>query len=117
MDSDNDDPYGPGFPIRKSTDQSLLAAPRGFSQPTTSFIASRCQGIHQMPLRRLIVTKTQMSDDRGQKTDDRSHLFPTIGHAPAASRERTSKALVKNKISRSVEADPSGIGDQVTGIG
>jgi hypothetical protein len=31
----------------------LFAAPRGFSQRTTSFIASRRQGIHQMPLRRL----------------------------------------------------------------
>ena len=54
MDSDGDDPKGPGFPIRISTDQSLFAAPHGFSQRTTSFIASRCQGIHQTPLRRLI---------------------------------------------------------------
>ena len=43
-----------GFPIRKSTDQSSLAAPRGLSQLTTSFIASQRQGIHQMPLRHLI---------------------------------------------------------------
>ena len=28
-----------GFPIRKSPDQCLLAAPRSLSQPTTSFIA------------------------------------------------------------------------------
>ena len=54
MDSDGDDPKGPGFPIRISTDQSSFAAPHGFSQRTTSFIASRCQGIHQTPLRRLI---------------------------------------------------------------
>ena len=39
-----------GCPIRKSTDQSLLATPRGLSQRATSFIASQCQGIHQMPL-------------------------------------------------------------------
>ena len=39
-----------GFPIRKSPDQSLLAAPRGLSQLATSFITSRCQGIHHMPL-------------------------------------------------------------------
>ena len=44
-----------GFPIRKSTDQSLFAAPRGLTQRTTSFIASQRQGIHQMPLSRLIV--------------------------------------------------------------
>ena len=55
MDSARDDPKGPGFPIRKSTDQSLFAAPRGLSQRTTSFIASCRQGIHQMPLRHLIV--------------------------------------------------------------
>jgi hypothetical protein len=43
----------PGCPIRISTDQSLLAAPRGFSQRATSFIASWRQGIHQMPFSRL----------------------------------------------------------------
>jgi hypothetical protein len=35
-----------GFPIRKSSDQSLLAAPRSLSQLSTSFIASDCLGIH-----------------------------------------------------------------------
>ena len=40
----------PGFPIRISADQSLLAAPHSFSQRVTSFIASWHQGIHQMPL-------------------------------------------------------------------
>ena len=30
--------------------QACLAAPRGFSQPSTSFIAGRCQGIHRTPL-------------------------------------------------------------------
>jgi hypothetical protein len=39
-----------GCPIRKSTDQCLLAAPRGLSQLTTSFIASWHQGIHHKPL-------------------------------------------------------------------
>src|ERR1700691_4141011 len=38
-----------GCPIRIPTDQRLLAAPRGFSQRATSFIASWCQGIHRMP--------------------------------------------------------------------
>ena len=38
-----------GFPIQKSPDQSLLAAPRSFSQLTTSFIASLCLGIHRTP--------------------------------------------------------------------
>ena len=64
MDSDSDDPKGPGCPIRKSADQSLLTAPRSLSQRATSFIASQCQGIHQMPLRRLI----QLPPRTGPKT-------------------------------------------------
>src|SRR3990170_6859184 len=36
----------PGFPIRTPPDQSMLAAPRGISLPTTSFIGSWRQGIH-----------------------------------------------------------------------
>ena len=39
-----------GFPIRKSADRSLFAAPRGLSQLVTSFIGSWCQGIHLMLL-------------------------------------------------------------------
>ena len=39
-----------GRPIQKSPDQSFLAAPRGLSQPSTSFIASTSQGIHLWPL-------------------------------------------------------------------
>ncbi len=35
----------PGFPIRKSSVQSWWAAPRGLSQPTTSFIGKLRQGI------------------------------------------------------------------------
>lgn len=39
-----------GFPIQISSDQSLLPAPRGFSQAATSFVASYCQGIHHVRL-------------------------------------------------------------------
>ena len=39
----------PGFPIRTPPDQSMLAAPRGISLPTTSFIGSWRQGIHLVP--------------------------------------------------------------------
>lgn len=44
-----------GCPIRRSTDQRVFAPPRSLSQRITSFIACACQGIHQMPLRHLIV--------------------------------------------------------------
>ena len=39
----------PGFPIRTSPDLRQLAAPRGFSQLTTSFIGSQRLGIHRVP--------------------------------------------------------------------
>src|SRR6478672_11535203 len=59
-----------GCPIRTSPDQSLLAAPRGLSQPSTSFIGSWCQGIHRAPLlaRRLdLSTSPSRQDQRSQK--------------------------------------------------
>ena len=39
-----------GFPIRKSTDRSFGATPRGLSQRHTSFFGSWCQGIPRAPL-------------------------------------------------------------------
>src|SRR5690606_22618952 len=54
IDSGNDPLKRGGCPIRISPDQRLLAPPRSFSQHATSFIASMRQGIHQMPLKRLI---------------------------------------------------------------
>ena len=39
----------PGFPIRKSMNQSLFAAPHGLSQLVASFIGSQCQGIPLAP--------------------------------------------------------------------
>ena len=40
---------GTGFPIRRSPDQSVFAAPRSLSQLATSFIAPWCQGIRRAP--------------------------------------------------------------------
>ena len=59
-----------GCPIRKFPAQCLLAAPRNLSQRATSFIASQCQGIHQMPFRRLILTScaTRRSQPTGLVT-------------------------------------------------
>src|SRR4029450_172908 len=39
----------PGFPIRTSSDRRLLAPPRSFTHPATSFIGSWRQGIHPVP--------------------------------------------------------------------
>jgi hypothetical protein len=52
MDSDEDTRRTSpqvGCPIRRSRDHRSLASPPGFSQRATSFLASQCQGIHQMP--------------------------------------------------------------------
>ena len=59
-----------GFPIRISTDQSLFAAPRSFSQLTTSFIASQRQGIHQMPFFHLIALITNAHPSPQSKRQD-----------------------------------------------
>ena len=72
MDSDSDTAEAVGFPIRKSSDQCLLAAPRSLSQRATSFIASQCQGIHQMPLRRLILEAVDCATRRNKPARDLS---------------------------------------------
>ena len=56
MNSDRDLPCGRGCPIRRSRDHRSLASPPGFSQRATSFIASQCQGIHQMPFSSRLIT-------------------------------------------------------------
>jgi hypothetical protein len=67
-----------GCPIRRSEDQRALAPPLGFSQRATSFIASRYQGIHQMPFMcraraqpqaRAAAKLRQMSEDSCQISD------------------------------------------------
>src|SRR3954449_8106740 len=73
MDSVEDTAEAVGCPIRKSTDQCLLAAPHGLSQRAASFIASQCQGIHQMPFRRLISTQhSPNATRRGKPAQKRS---------------------------------------------
>jgi hypothetical protein len=77
IDSPCDTAYAVGCPIRRSEDQRALAPPLGFSQRATSFIASRCQGIHQMPFmccaraqpqaRGQAACRGQMSEVRCQK--------------------------------------------------
>ena len=57
-----------GCPIRKSTDQSLLTAPRGLSQRATSFIACICQGIHQTPFSQSLETSSSRPNSRTKRT-------------------------------------------------
>ena len=71
-----------GFPIRKSSDQRVFAPPRRLSQRITSFIACACQGIHQLPLRHLIVHIANIhlrasGSERRSKTFQNRHAMET----------------------------------------
>jgi hypothetical protein len=94
-------PKGVGCPIRTSTDQRLLAAPRGFSQRATSFIASWCQGIHRMPLSRSrSKSRPILSDQTTQPTIHSmqpSELPPAIG--TAGSRSAPQAAMTGHSLS------------------
>ena len=82
MDSAHDTRCRVGCPIRKSSDQSLLAAPRGLSQRATSFIASWRQGIHQMPL----LSSTHPSDNRTPAATRPNLPLPSGWTVPATTR-------------------------------
>src|SRR3954465_15395777 len=56
----------PGFPIRTSSDQRLLATPRSFTQPATSFIGSWRQGIHPVPFVACPLPASDLAASRGQ---------------------------------------------------
>ena len=67
----------------------MFAAPHGFSQRTTSFIACACQGIHRTPLKHLI---TLIADVRPSKApgqartilrEDGGHPFISHPHRPS----------------------------------
>ena len=73
-------PKGVGCPIRISTDQRLLAAPHGFSQRATSFIASWCQGIHRMPFSRSTLRVTAAPTKHARDPIMRRNHPRTIDH-------------------------------------
>jgi hypothetical protein len=88
-----------GFPIRKSPDQSLFAAPRSLSQRTTSFIASQRQGIHQMPFSHLIALiidahrpQGAFCSPKGPVTDPIISLRPSPNSAGAGRSSRPFKS-------------------------
>ena len=91
MYSDHDTHRWVGCPIRISTDQSLLAAPHGFSQRATSFIASWCQGIHRMPLSRSIAPHAQKP----------ATAKPRQSHANKTIRARTLRSIYTRASDRS----------------
>ena len=109
MDSSDDDPKGPGFPIRRSTDQRVLAPPRGLSQRATSFIASQCQGIHQMPLSRLI---RSLETSRAETSPCTLRFASVTQHfsacwSQACATHRTDSPSLKTHRRRAVAKDPA----------
>jgi hypothetical protein len=92
MDSLKDTPKGVGCPIRRSRDHRALAPPPSFSQRATSFIASRCQGIHQMPLscsptpspKAAAQNSSQRSEASAGQRDPRRHHLASAHRAPPA---------------------------------
>jgi hypothetical protein len=83
-----------GFPIRKSADQSLFAAPHGLSQRITSFIACACQGIHRTPLLHLIALIIDARLPRNLAVRERSKRH---SRRPALSNENGPAHTAKNR--------------------
>ena len=111
MNSPRDTAEAVGFPIRKSPDQSLLAAPRSLSQRATSFIASQCQGIHQTPFSYLIlqIRRTQRAT-RGRapvRRDPQRCVYPGTGHSRCETLDRKTTGFSKTD-SRCSRTDAAG---------
>ena len=107
-----------GFPIRKSADQSLFAAPHGLSQRTTSFVACACQGIHRTPLRHLITliiharrwvkrlgVKPPNQTGRTRQTRNPLRQKNELRGRPRPPLEKAGKALRKTSVTRVTRAD------------
>ena len=74
-----------GCPIRIFTGLSLLTARRDFSQLTTSFFATLCQGIHHVPLFPLILSLIHITHFYKILSFLRSLMVENIGLEPMAS--------------------------------
>ena len=100
-----------GCPIRKSSDQRVFAPPRRLSQRITSFIACACQGIHQLPLRHLIIliANAHRSFLADNSLSGKSRDLPGLSAAADPRRERhTMRLAEKTSFSRSVRWPRSG---------
>ena len=90
-------------------DQSLFAAPHGLSQRTTSFIACACQGIHQMPLRHLIILIADAHFPAADKATGHGYRYAMISYdietfEPARAGRRSNAA--ERPVSRDLSGCP-----------
>ena len=91
MHSDRDTRCRVGCPIRRPRDHRSLASPPGFSQRATSFIASQCQGIHQMPFFACSPVSPTEETAPPPRTGSNPAFAGAGSHAPAVSHEDTSR--------------------------
>jgi hypothetical protein len=91
MNSDRDTRCRVGCPIRRPRDHRSLASPPGFSQRATSFIASQCQGIHQMPFFACSPVSPTEETAPPPRTGSNPAFAGAGSHAPAVSHEDTSR--------------------------
>ena len=109
---------GVGCPIRRSRDQRVRASPPGFSQRATSFIASQCQGIHQMPLISLHASSRRPRGIPPRDHDPREDTL--LDHARPPYSRAAACPLVTSRLSSLGKQHNSGLrrepGMEVTGF-
>ena len=67
--------------------QARLAAPRGISQPPTSFIGSRCQGIHHAPLNTYKHKNQSVKNKTNKLHGERNHVPSTRCSQPLSTNQ------------------------------
>ena len=100
-----------GCPIRKSSDQSLLPAPQRLSQSVTSFIASICQGIHELPFSHLRSVPCTDKSPHYMPLMRRARPFGRLAHghsADARSRLPTCKSTLEQRPTQHAKQYPTG---------
>ena len=111
-----------GFPIRISADQSSFAAPHGFSQRSTSFIACAYQGIHRTPFVHSItlITNARPATERHGKSAPKPSAefwkparIPQTARrpsdppqTPSGARKRSGKNQCHTRIFRALQLAP-----------
>ena len=98
MYSDEDTPCGVGCPIRRSRDHRSLASPPGFSQRATSFIASQCQGIHQMPLLALDPRRSSCSAAQNRRAQGQNPYAQAASHEDTSSDTSSAPCFRRDKV-------------------
>ena len=96
-----------GCPIRTSADQSLLAAPRGLSQPSTSFIGSRCQGIHRAPFLARRLDLSTSPSRAGSMFSTFAFACSTTLHSSGAQKRPDPLGRKKSRLSQAVDTRDS----------